>query len=100
MIAHDVIFFGLDLLECTPVPGLASAAQTLLKIWDAVQLVNVRRFIYYTEYILTLAQTNRLQCLRLTERAADNLLSVRQEVHDAGDEVGEELAVPYRRLLE
>jgi abelson tyrosine-protein kinase 1 len=45
-------------------------------------------------------QMNRLQCLRLTEHAADNLLSVRQEVHDAGDEVGHELAVPYKRLLE
>lgn len=43
---------------------------------------------------------NRLQCLRLTERCAEILLSVRQEVYDAGDEVGLELSVPYQKLLE
>jgi hypothetical protein len=45
-------------------------------------------------------QMNRLQCLRLTERCAEILLSVRQEVQDAGDEVGLELDVPYQKLLE
>jgi hypothetical protein len=43
---------------------------------------------------------NRLQCLRLTERCAEILLSIRQEVHDSGDDVGIELAVPYQKLLE
>jgi hypothetical protein len=48
---------------------------------------------------LCVIQMNRLQGLRLTECAADNLLSVRQEVHDAVDEVlqvGHELVVPYK----
>lgn len=43
---------------------------------------------------------NRLQCLRLTERCAEILLSVRMEIRDAGDAVGEELALPISKLNE
>jgi abelson tyrosine-protein kinase 1 len=43
---------------------------------------------------------NRLACLRLTERCADLLLSVRVEIHEAGDEVGEELEAPIAKLVE
>jgi abelson tyrosine-protein kinase 1 len=43
---------------------------------------------------------NELSCLRLTERCADILLSVREEIHDAGDEVGIELAAPISKLEE
>ena len=43
---------------------------------------------------------HRLQCLHLTERCADILLSVRQEIHDAGDLVGEELNLPIQKLSE
>ncbi|KAG6894992.1 hypothetical protein C0993_010344, partial [Termitomyces sp. T159_Od127] len=41
---------------------------------------------------------NRLQCLRLTERCADILLSVREEVKEAGDQVDKELQVPIAEL--
>ena len=41
---------------------------------------------------------NRLGCLRLTERCADILLAVRQEIFDAGDVVGQELALFIARL--
>lgn len=43
---------------------------------------------------------NRLACLRLTERCATILISVREEVADAGDQVGEELNEPIVRLVE
>ena len=43
---------------------------------------------------------NRLSCLRLTERCADILLSVREEIFEAGDEVGYELAAPISKLEE
>ena len=43
---------------------------------------------------------NRLSCLRLTERCADILISVRQEIYDAGDVLGQELAAPIQKLEE
>jgi len=43
---------------------------------------------------------NRMACLRLTQRCADILISVRQEVHDAGGDVGDELKVPIDKLVE
>ena len=104
-VAHDALLLGVDLLQFAPVAGLSAAGKALLNIWDAVALVNVGvvpRFDRFerilTEYPPT--QTNRLQCLRLTARCAEILLSVRQDVHDAGDEVGIELAIPYRTLLQ
>ena len=46
------------------------------------------------------SQMNRLGCLRLTERCANILLSVREEIHEAGDQVGSELALPISKLEE
>lgn len=43
---------------------------------------------------------NRMACLRLTQRCADILISVRQEVQDAGGDVGEELKAPITKLTE
>ena len=53
-----------------------------------------------TDSLLTfhILQTNRLACLRLTERCADILLCVREEIHEAGDEVGQELQDPLQKL--
>ena len=45
-------------------------------------------------------QTNRLACLRLTERCADILLAVRQEIYEAGGDVGDELKMPLTKLIE
>ena len=45
-------------------------------------------------------QTNRLACLRLTERCADILLSVCQEVKEARDTVTTELEPAVTRLIE
>ncbi|KAF8060214.1 hypothetical protein FPV67DRAFT_1513824 [Lyophyllum atratum] len=83
-VTHEVMSTAVDLLEFAPVPGLASAARVLLNIWDALELVD----------------TNRLACLRLTERCADILLSIREELHETGDMVGEELAKPIAKLEE
>ncbi|KAJ4490744.1 hypothetical protein J3R30DRAFT_3277483 [Lentinula aciculospora] len=84
LIAHEVLLTSVDLFELAPVPGLQAAARTLLKIWDCLQQVD----------------SNRLQCLRLTEHCADILLSVRQEVYEAGDEVEDELRLPFDKLTE
>ena len=43
---------------------------------------------------------NRLASLRLTERCADILISVREEIVDAGYAVGEELHAPISKLYE
>ncbi|RDB18261.1 Dual specificity protein kinase splA [Hypsizygus marmoreus] len=83
-IVHEALFLSADFLEFAPIPGLEAAAKTLLNIWDALQLVDM----------------NRLACLRLTERCAEILFSVRQEVKDAGDTVGSELAAPITKLVE
>jgi len=32
---------GVELLDLAPIPGLATAAKTLLNIWDAVEAVDV-----------------------------------------------------------
>lgn len=41
-----------------------------------------------------------MSCVRLTERCADTLIAVRQEIHQAGDLVTEELQLPLERLQE
>ncbi|KAG1737996.1 hypothetical protein EDB19DRAFT_1715645 [Suillus lakei] len=56
-----------DVSKLTPIPGLHEAARTLLAVWEAVDAV----------------ETNRLQCLRLTERCAMLIYSVRAEIADA-----------------
>ena len=38
---HEALFSGVDLLRFTPVPGLELAGSILLKIWDAVNKVEV-----------------------------------------------------------
>ena len=43
---------------------------------------------------------NRLGCLRLTERCADILISVRIEISDAGDVLAQELVAPIEKLEE
>jgi hypothetical protein len=40
-VTHKALFISIRLLDFAPAPGLAGAAQTLLKIWDTVQLVDV-----------------------------------------------------------
>lgn len=45
-------------------------------------------------------QVNRLACLRLTERCATILFSIREEIAEAGDQIGEELLYPIARLVE
>ncbi|EIM84603.1 uncharacterized protein STEHIDRAFT_100616 [Stereum hirsutum FP-91666 SS1] len=83
-VAHEILFAGVDLLRFAPIPGLELAGRTLLEIWDALEMVEM----------------NRLACLRLTERCADILLSVRQEILDAGNAVNVELEAPIAKLNE
>ncbi|KAH9061867.1 hypothetical protein EDB87DRAFT_1716172 [Lactarius vividus] len=83
-IGHEALFVGVDLLHFAPVPGLELAGGILLNIWDAVERVEM----------------NRLASLRLTERCADILISVREEIADAGYTVAEELHAPIAKLVE
>lgn len=83
-ITHEALVLSVDLLQLAPIPGLAEAARTLLTIWDTLQLVDF----------------NRMACLRLTERCADILWSVREEILDAGGETGVELEMPLQKLTE
>ena len=45
-------------------------------------------------------QINRLASKRLTERCATVLISIREEITEAGDDVGAELCTPLDRLAE
>ncbi|KAL6299815.1 hypothetical protein BKA93DRAFT_569950 [Sparassis latifolia] len=82
-VVHEALLLSSDVVQFSPIPGLQVAARGLLDIWDALQLVDM----------------NRLACLRLTERCATILLSVREEIAEAGDEVGQELFSPITRLV-
>ncbi|KAG2045690.1 hypothetical protein BDR06DRAFT_1015396 [Suillus hirtellus] len=66
MLRTSLMILG-DVAKLTPIPGLNEAARTLLAVWEAVNEV----------------ETNRLQCLRLTERCAMAIYSVRAELADA-----------------
>ncbi|CAK5265672.1 unnamed protein product [Mycena citricolor] len=84
LLSHEILLRASELMEVIPipVPGLQMAAKCLLSIWDDVQGVDL----------------NRMACLRLAERCADILMSVREEIRDAGDEVGHELTAPIEKL--
>ncbi|KAF9218645.1 hypothetical protein BS17DRAFT_720020, partial [Gyrodon lividus] len=75
---------SIDVLGFVPLPGLEEAARALLNVWEACQKVD----------------TNRLSCLRLTERCATLLYSVRLEIVQAGEDVAQDLAEPVERLCE
>ncbi|KAK1230169.1 hypothetical protein PQX77_006763 [Marasmius sp. AFHP31] len=66
------------------VPGLSIAARLLSNIWDAVEGVD----------------SNRLACLRLTERCAEILLAVHEELDQTDIDVEIEMKVPLERLEE
>jgi hypothetical protein len=40
-IGHEALFAGVDLLQFAPVPGLNTAGNILLNIWDAIEMVEV-----------------------------------------------------------
>ncbi|RPD53287.1 hypothetical protein L226DRAFT_572810 [Lentinus tigrinus ALCF2SS1-7] len=83
-VAHELLEVSVHLLKFAPIAGLDDAARALLTIWDAVKLVGF----------------NRLACLGLTERCATALMSIREEIAEAGDDVGDELEPPLARLVE
>lgn len=104
-VTHEVVLQGADVLHFAPIVGLEDAARLLLGIWDALQLVEVRRLpltsiTFHINLALTHFQINRLACLRLTERCAAILMSVREEIAEAGDELGHELEGPVERLVQ
>ncbi|EGO28920.1 hypothetical protein SERLADRAFT_413601 [Serpula lacrymans var. lacrymans S7.9] len=83
-ITHEALSLGADALKFAPIPGLEEAAKALLAVWEGVQMVDM----------------NRLACLRITSRCATLLFSVREEVYEAGDIVGEELRGPVGALVD
>ncbi|KAF8528481.1 hypothetical protein BU17DRAFT_80889 [Hysterangium stoloniferum] len=83
-VAREALQIGVDTLTLVPVAGLDISGRVLLNIWLGVQSV----------------ETNRLSCLRLTERCANIYYSVREEVNIAGPEVAETLREPIEKLTE
>ena len=85
--AHDVLAAGAEVLQFVPVLGLAEAARVLVVIWDAVQLVDVSSTVLPTLHTdihdCACLQLNQRACLRLTERCANLLISVREEIAQA-----------------
>ncbi|KAF5376712.1 hypothetical protein D9615_007795 [Tricholomella constricta] len=81
-VAHDVLANGAELLKFAPIPGLDGAAKVLLGIWDALQKVT----------------TNRLACLRLTDRCAEILIAIHEEISRVGDTVAKVLSGPLEDL--
>ncbi|THH30137.1 hypothetical protein EUX98_g4033 [Antrodiella citrinella] len=89
-VTREVLAVGAEVLEFAPIPGLAAAARVLVDIWDGVQLVDM----------------NRLSCLRLTDRCATILMSIRDEIVEASEgqhppyQVGAEMEPALRRLVD
>ncbi|KAF5376728.1 hypothetical protein D9615_007804 [Tricholomella constricta] len=81
-VAHEVLANGAELLKFSPIPGLEGAAKLLLGIWDALQRVT----------------TNRLACLRLTDRCAEILIAIHEEISRVGDTVAKVLSGPLEDL--
>ncbi|KAG6900061.1 hypothetical protein C0993_003547 [Termitomyces sp. T159_Od127] len=80
--AHEVLLRGAELLKLSPIPGLEGVAKVLLGIWDALQKV----------------ETNRLACLRLTERCADILIAIQEEFTGLDKRVADALSEPIAKL--
>lgn len=102
-VTHEALLLSAELLQFAPMPGLEVAARALLDIWDALQMVDVSEQLALDisrSNIDQSPQVNRLACLRLTERCATILFSVREDIAEAGDKVGEELINPIERLVE
>ncbi|KIK81138.1 hypothetical protein PAXRUDRAFT_156824 [Paxillus rubicundulus Ve08.2h10] len=83
-VIKEGLVISTDVLRFAPVPGLEEAARVLLGVWQACEKVD----------------TNRLSCLRLTERCAMLLYSVRSEIVEAGEDVAKDLAEPIERLCD
>ncbi|KAF8838960.1 hypothetical protein BDN67DRAFT_932949 [Paxillus ammoniavirescens] len=83
-VIKEGLVMSTDVLKFAPVPGLEEAARVLLGVWQACEKVD----------------TNRLSCLRLTERCATLLYSVRSEIVEAGEDVAKDLAEPIERLCD
>ncbi|KAF8211722.1 hypothetical protein K438DRAFT_1807801 [Mycena galopus ATCC 62051] len=83
LIAHDLLEVSTEITKFVPIPGLDVVATLLLSIWDNVQGVDM----------------NRLACLRLSERCANLLLSIVEEVHEMGDKVEKEMTEPLQKLV-
>ncbi|KAL5504344.1 hypothetical protein ACEPAH_8418 [Sanghuangporus vaninii] len=56
--------------------------------------------MHYQHAWQALVETDRTACLRLTERCADILQAVRDDIHESCDPIGEELETPMQTLVE
>ncbi|KAJ7359976.1 hypothetical protein DFH08DRAFT_1039321 [Mycena albidolilacea] len=85
LVSHDVLGIGTDHIESSPIHNgaLHSAADQLLGIWDGIQEIEV----------------NRQACLRFAERSANILLTVLQEVQEAGEDILNLLSEPSKNLV-
>lgn len=99
----DALRVAADVFEIAPLIGVAEAARVLLSIWQGVQAVEVcsNIAIHLSSFLnVFFTKTNRLSCLRLTERCATILYTVRSEIDAAGTDVADVLREPVEKLLE
>ncbi|GJE88953.1 hypothetical protein PsYK624_050410 [Phanerochaete sordida] len=85
-VERKVLDIGPQVLQTAPLQSLSEAAAVLVNIWNCVQLV----------------ETDRLQYLRLTERCATILASIRQEFEELGTmeaDSAPEISTPLTRLI-
>ncbi|KAH7882529.1 hypothetical protein F5I97DRAFT_1816649, partial [Phlebopus sp. FC_14] len=83
-VMKETLAVSADVLKFAPCPGLEEAARTLLGIWEACEHI----------------ETNKYACLRLIERCATMLFSVRCEIAEAGEAVRQELEGPVAKLFD
>ncbi|KAJ7060140.1 hypothetical protein C8F01DRAFT_1294606, partial [Mycena amicta] len=83
-VVDNVLPIASGVLELAPVPGLALAAGVLESIWESVQAV----------------QSNQWKCLRLTERCAGLLETIRTIVEESGPDIARQIEIPLRRISE
>ncbi|KAK7024978.1 kinase domain-containing protein [Favolaschia claudopus] len=84
-IAGDQILpIAAEALSVVPIPALAPAAKILDSIWKSTNEV----------------RSNRSACLRLTDRCANLLISIRDEMARHGDGVAHQLREPLGKLEE
>ncbi|KAJ7161462.1 hypothetical protein C8R43DRAFT_335912 [Mycena crocata] len=82
LIAHGLLEASVEIAPFVPIPGLEAVAKTLLGIWDNANA----------------AKTNRQDCLCLAGRCALFLISIKEEVPAAGNQVEVEMSTPLKTL--
>lgn len=103
-IARELLEACAEIGGIVPIIPLDAPARCLLRIWDAARMVKVcnLRADHGGDCLshVLVVQLNRRSCFRLVERCAIIVISVRENINEAGHGVGRELQKPIEQLLE